>query len=168
MQRPDHEGFLRKNSEKLLSQINEVLLTEFSEITDSTELDERALNITITRAVAFIFEYTFSGGPDLIRAADAALKDAILISEGASHPSYWWISRLLRLMFNDFARGSLWNVLPPWFEPDGREKIKDYASLLALSSPPVIELWQSQLECLSLALDENNSGGVFNLRTRAC
>lgn len=160
-------SFLRKNAEELLFQINQVLLTEYSDLLDSSELDETALNITITRAVAFIFEYTISGDPYLIKAADSALKDAILISEGISHPSYWWVSRLLRLMFNDFARGSLWNVLTPWFGPDGKERIKDYTSLLALSSPPIIELWRSQIECLSLALGENTTGGVFNLRTSA-
>ena len=160
-------NFLRKDSSKLISEINEVLLAEPTEILDSSELDERALNVTITRAVAFIFEHTISGEQDLLRAAKSTLKDAMLISEGASHPSYWWISRLLRLMLDDYSRGSLWNALPRWFGPDGRERIKDYASLLALSSPPMIELWRSQLECLSLALDEKNTGGVFNLRTSA-
>ena len=160
-------SFLRKDASKLISQINEVLLTETAELQDSPELDERALSVTIARAVAFIFEHTISGDSNLLRAADSTLKDAMIISEGASYPSYWWISRLLRLMFDDYARGSLWNVLPRWFGPDGRKQIEDYASLLALSSPPVIELWRSQLECLSLALDEKNTGGVINLRTSA-
>ena len=160
-------SFLRKDASKLISQINEVFLTETAEFQDSPELDERALSVTIARAVAFIFEHTISGDSNLLRAADSALKDAMIISEGASYPSYWWISRLLRLMFDDYARGSLWNVLPRWFGPDGRKQIEDYASLLALSSPPMIELWRSQLECLSLALDEKNIGGVFKLRTSA-
>ena len=128
---------------------------------------KRALNVAIARAVACIFEHTISGDPDLLRAADSTMKDAMLISEGASHPGYWWISRLLRLMFDDYERGSLWNVLPNWFGPNGQNRIEDYISLLALSNPPVIELWRSQLECLSLALDEKNTGGVFNLRTSA-
>ena len=160
-------SFLRKDASALIFQINEVLLTEHEEPLDSSELDERALTVAIARAVAFIFEHTISGEPDLLRAADSTLEDAMLISESASHPSYWWISRLLRLMFDDYARGSLWNVLPRWFGPDGREQIEKYAGLLALSSPPVIELWRSQLECLSLALDEKNTGGVFKLRTSA-
>ena len=160
-------SFLRKDASNLISKINEVLLAEPEELLDSSILDERALDVAIARAVAFIYEHAISGDPDLLRAADSTLKDAMLISESATHPSYWWISRLLRLMFNDYARGSLWNVLPPWFEPHGRKRINDYVSLLALSSPPVIELWRSQLECLSLALDEKNLGGVFNLRTSA-
>ena len=160
-------SFLRKDASELISQINEVLLTELAETLDSPGTDERALNVTIARAVAYILEHTVSGDAELLEAADSTLKDAMIICEGASHPSYWWISRLLRLMFDNYARGSLWNVLPPWFGPDGRKRIKEYASLLALSFPPVIELWRSQLECLSLALDEKNTGGVFNLRTSA-
>ncbi len=160
-------SFLRKDTSELISQINQVLLTEAPETQDSSETDEWALNVTIARAVAYILEHTVSGDGSLLRNADSTLEDAMLISESASHPSYWWISRLLRLMFDDYARGSLWNVLPPWFEPNGRKRIKDYASLLALSSPPMIELWRSQLRCLSLALNEMNTGGVFNLRTSA-
>ena len=160
-------SFLRKDASELIPKINEVLLAEPTTTQDSPELDERALNVAIARAVAFIFEHTISGDADLLQAADSTLADAMLISESANYPSYWWISRLLRLMFHDYGRSSLWNVLPPWFGPDGQDRIKDYVSLLALSSPPVVELWRSQLECLQLALDEENMGGVFNLRTSA-
>ena len=160
-------SFLRKDTAQLILRINEVLLAPVPELDDSQAIDERTLNITITRAVALVFEYSISGDSTLLESAHAILQDAILISDGGSHPAYWWMARLLRLMFDDYRKGSLWEVLPKFFDPDGKRQIEDFVSLLALSKPPITELWKSQLACISLALDINNAGGIINLRTSA-
>jgi len=161
-------SFLRKDSETLINRLNHLLLvSENQEPQDAPQIDESALNIIIGRAVALVFEHTISGQSECLEAAEQALNDAMQISEAGSHPSFWWIARLLRLMFGDYRQGSLWSVLPPSFEPDGTATISDYASLLALSKPPVTELWRSQLASLGLALDSDNLGGVVNLRTSA-
>ena len=161
-------SFLRKDSVNLIARLNELLLqTPESAAPDVSGSDAKALDILIGRAVALVFEHTISGDADGLALADATLRDAMLISEASAHPSYWWIARILRLMFNDYRRGSLWTVLPPSFGPDGAATIADYTSLLALSKPHVTELWRSQLAALALALNEENSGGVVNLRTSA-
>lgn len=161
-------SFLRKDSVRLTQRINNVLLREqvFGG-EDLTDADRRALDLLITRAVALVLEHSVSGEAELLPRADAILADAMIISEADSNPSYWWIARVLRLMFNDYGRGSLWTCLPPFFGPDGKSAVGDYASLLALSNPPVTELWRSQLASLALALDDGNVGGVVNLRTSA-
>ena len=160
-------SFLRKDTAQLISRINEILLAPVPEFEDSQAIDERALNITITRAVALVFEHSISGDSNLLDYADSILQDSILISDGGSHPAYWWIARLLKLMFNDYHKGSLWTVLPTFFNPNGKRQIEDYIRVLALSEPPVTELWKSQLACISLALDVDNAGGIINLRTSA-
>ena len=158
-------SFLRKDAAKLIARLNELLFD--TETRDTPVSDEAALDIIIGRAVALVFEHTISGDARSLHVADDTLRDAMLISEAGSQPSYWWIARLLRLMFNDYRRSSLWSVLPPLFGTDGVTAISDYTSLLALSRPPVTELWRSQLSALSLALDDETSGGVVNLRTSA-
>ncbi|HMP72085.1 MAG TPA: DEAD/DEAH box helicase [Kiritimatiellia bacterium] len=161
-------SFLRKDSVSLITRLNELLLqAPESETHDVSGRDATALDILIGRAVALVFENTISGDAEALALADATLRDAMLISEASAQPSYWWIARILRLMFKDYRRGSLWSVLPPAFGPEGAANIADYTSLLALSKPPVTELWRSQLAALALALNEEHSGGVVNLRTSA-
>lgn len=161
-------SFLRKDFAELIQRLNNVLLREqIFDGEDSIEADKKALDLLIARALASVLEHSISGEAELLPSADAILDDAMIISEAGANPSYWWIARVLRLMFDDYGRGSLWACLPPFFGPDGKTAVGNYASLLALSKPPVTELWRSQLASLELALDGGNVGGVVNLRTSA-
>ena len=161
-------SFLRKNFYELIQRLNNILLREqaFDE-EDSTEAERRALDLLVARAVSLVLEHSIAGDAELLSSADAILADAMIISEAGSNPSFWWIARILRLMLDDYGRGSLWACLPTFFGPEGRSAVGDYVSLLALSKPPVTELWRSQLASLELALDDENLGGVVNLRTSA-
>ena len=161
-------NFLRKDFAELILRLNEVLLREqIFDGKDSIEIDREVFDLLIARAVALVLEHSISGGEELLTNADAILDDAMIISQAGNNPSFWWIARILRLMFSDYARGSLWTCLPRFFGSDGKSAISDYASLLALSEPPVTEIWRSQLAALDLALSSENDGGVINLRTSA-
>lgn len=158
--------FLRKDFSELIPWINDVLLQEQIPADEGgIEADKRALEILITRSIALILEHAISGESEYVAEADQILADAMIISEAGANPSFWWIARILRLMLKGYGQGSLWNCLPPLFGPDGKTAISDYTSLLALSEPAVTELWRSQLSSLDLALDNENAGGVVNLRT---
>ncbi len=161
-------SFLRKDFTELISRINDVFLREqtFDE-EDFSEVDRKSLDHLIARAVALIWEHAISGESELLNSVDSILADTMSISEAEANPSFWWIARILRLMFGDYGRGSLWICLPPLFGPDGKATVGEYVSLLALSKPPIIELWRSQLASLELALDREKLGGVVNLRTSA-
>lgn len=160
-------AFLRKDSQQLITRLNTILLAESPEFEDSNQFDEWALTTTLARSISLAFEHSLSGQIELLKAAEAMVQDAMIISECASNPGFWWLSRLLKLMLNDYEKGSLWNVVPPFFGANGVSLIADYVRLLALSKPRVTELWQSQLVSLQLALNLQNSGGVINLRTSA-
>lgn len=160
-------SFLRKASSQTISRLNAVLLAPTPELDDSGKFDEWALTVILARAVALVFEHGYSGDARLLKIADAILQDAVIISEASSYPAFWWIARLLKLMLHDYGRGSLWNVLPSHFGPDGASQVKNYVRLLAFAKPPVTELWQSQIACLDLVLNPENCGGVINLRTSA-
>ncbi len=160
-------SFLRKDRRNLISKLNAVLLAPVPSFDESRQFDDWALTICLARSVAFATEHTISGEPELLVNADAVLHDAMAISEGASHPGFWWMARLLLLMLRDYGNGSLWSVLPPFFGPDGTVHVDSYVKLLAFLDPPVVELWQSQTAALRLALNPQNKGGVINLRTSA-
>lgn len=160
-------SFLRKDSFQTIARLNEILLVPTPELDDSGKFDEWALTVLLARSISLVLEHGYSGDVKLLENADAILQDAMIISEASSYPVFWWLARLLRLMLFDYGRGSLWNVLPRFFGPDGTCQVADYVRLLALSKPPVTELWQSQLASLELALNPENHGGVINLRTSA-
>jgi len=160
-------AFLRKDRQRLISQINAILLPPMPPFVESSGFDDWALTTCIARAVSLAAEYSISGEVGQLIAADDVLVDAMAISEGGSHPSFWWLARLLRLMLKNYGEGALWSVLPPFFDPDGKSYIDGYVRLLAFQKSPVIELWQSQRVALNLALDLKNRGGVINLRTSA-
>lgn len=160
-------SYLRKDPSQLVSRLNAILLLPESSFEDQQETNDSILTILLARAISLLLEHSHSGNARLIDNADSILHDAMIISEGGSHPAFWWLSRLLRLMLNDYRKCSLWNVLPPFFSSDGGVRLDSYVQLLSFSKPPVTELWQSQLSSLNLALDRENLGGVINLRTGA-
>ena len=160
-------SFLRKDRPSLIARLNAVLLAPPPEFDESRQFDDWALTICVARSVSLVTEHAISGQPELLANADAVLRDAMTISEGGLNPSFWWLARLLRLMLNDYGNGSLWSVLPRFFDPDGTAKVDRYVKLLAFLDPPVIELWRSQTAALQLALNPQNRGGVINLRTGA-
>ncbi len=160
-------SFLRKDRPNLIPKLNAVLLAPSPHFDKSSEFDDWALTICVARSVALATEHAISGDSELLANADDVLRDAMTISEGASHPAFWWLARLLRLMLKDYKNNSLWSVLPPFFGPDGTEQVDNYVKLLAFLKPPVIELWQSQRAALQLTLNPQNRGCVINLRTSA-
>lgn len=160
-------SFLRKDRFSLISNLNKVLLAPEPSFEESNQFDDWALTICVARSVALVSEHTVSGERELLAKADEILRDAMTIGEGGSNPAFWWLARLLRLMFRDYGTGSLWSVLPPFFGPNGTAPLDGYVKLLAFLKPPVIELWQSQIAALHLALNAENRGGVINLRTSA-
>lgn len=160
-------SFLRKDRPQLITKLNAVLLAPAPSFAESSQFDDWALTICVARSVALASEHAISGQSELLANADTVLRDALMISEGASHPAFWWLARLLRLMLKDYGDGALWSVLPPFFGPDGTAQVDSYVKLLAFLKPPVIELWQSQIAALHLALNPQNLGGVINLRTSA-
>lgn len=160
-------SFLRKDRSRLIFKLNAVLLPPQPDFDDSHQFDDWALTICVARSVSLAAEYAILGQPELLSNADAVLRDAMTISEESLHPAFWWLARLLRLMLKDYRNGALWSVLPPFFGPEGMAQVDSYIKLLSFLKPPVIELWQSQIAALHLALNPQNLGGVINLRTSA-
>lgn len=160
-------SFLRKDRANLVHRLNDILLADPPAADDLRLLDDWALTTCVARALALVSEHAISGDAALLANADAALSDAMVISEAISHPGFWWLARLLRLMLKDYGNGSLWAVLPPFFGPDGADNVGSYVKLLAFLKPPIVELWRSQTAALQLALNPQNKGGVINLRTSA-
>ena len=160
-------AFLRKDTSELIGRLNKVLLSDPPPFEDQLSLNEWAITVAISRAIAVALEYTFSGDPSALGLADAQLRDAMLIASAGNHPAWWWILRLLRLMLSDLGAASPWRVLPPYFSPEAQDDLGRYIRLLAFGKLPLIELWSSQRVALPLVLSPENRGAVVNLRTSA-
>lgn len=160
-------AFLRKDTASLIDRLNEVLLRDPSPLEDQLDLDEWAITVAISRAVAIVLEFTFTGAGGAFDLADEQLRDAALIASAGSHPAWWWVVRLLRLMLRDLGEASPWRVLPPFYGPGTPDALGRYVRLLAFGKRPVTELWSSQRATLPLVLNPANRGAVVNLRTSA-
>lgn len=160
-------AFIRKDIAILIHRINEIVLRPTPEFDDQAVLDEWAISLATTRAIAYVIEYLLTGNKEHLNTVDQCMNDASAIAIAGFSPSQWWIVRLLKLMLRNLQNASLWKVLPPFFGPTSERDLSLYIRSLAFSNPPVIELWTSQRSTLALALDPLNSGGVINLRTSA-
>lgn len=160
-------AYIRKNTSELVQRLNASLLQDIPDFDDQISQDEWVITSAVARSIAYVSEYMYTGSQELFDLAIQTLDAALVIAETGSLPSHWWIVRLLKLMFNTFESASLWKTLPPFFDPDSHSYLIHYVRHLALSNPPVTELWTSQLASLSLALNTVNLGGVINLRTSA-
>ena len=160
-------AFLRKDIAALIDRLNEVLLRDPPQFEDQVDLDEWAITVAVSRAIAVALEFTFAGAADALSFADEQLRDASLIASTGSHPAWWWVVRLLRLMLQDLGEASPWRVLPPYFGPGPGDALGRYVRLLAFARRPVTELWLSQRAALPLTLHPTKCGAVINLRTGA-
>lgn len=163
-------AFLRKDVTSLIQRLNGVLLRDPPQVNDQLELEEWAITVAIARAVAVATEFIFTGAQDAPVIADQQLQDAAIVASAGSHPAWWWVIRLLRLMLNDLGDASPWRILPPYFgpaSPETMDVVRRYTRLLAFAERPVAELWTSQRAALPFALNSANRGAVINLRTSA-
>ncbi len=160
-------AFLRKDTASLIRQLNGILLREPPTFNNQVVLDDWGISVAIARACAIALEFAFTGGDGVLDLADEQLRDATIIASAGSHPGWWWVVRLLRLMLDDLGEASPWRVLPPYFGFSPPEALGRYVRLLAFGRRPVMELWASQRAAFPLALDSENHGAVVNLRTSA-
>lgn len=160
-------AFLRKDIASLIVRLNEILLADSPQFDGQLDLNEWAITVAISRAVALALEFIFTGGSDLLERADQQLRDAAVIASSGSHAAWWWVVRLLRLMLRDLGDASPWHVLPPLLGPNSPEIVGRYVRILAFAERPIAELWSSQRAALPLALGSGNRGAVINLRTSA-
>lgn len=159
--------FLRKDLPHLVRVLNDVLLRSEDQLTEQADLDERVITVCIARALATALEFTLTGEPSALAAADGHLDPALRVAQIGEHAGWWWVVRLVRLTLSDLREASPWRVLPAYFSA-GSPELDRYVRLLAQAKrPPVLELWRSQRDALPLALDPTNRGAVINLRTSA-
>lgn len=158
-------SFLRKEVESLIPRLNAVLLADIPEFEDQLELDEWVISVTIARSIALALEFIYTGDKEAHLQIRQQLSDAMIVASEGHQPGWWWIVRLLRLMFEDLETASPWRVLPSFFPPDSIESLGRYIRVLAFGKRPIAELWISQRAALPVALDQNNRGAVINLRT---
>ncbi len=160
-------AFLRKDIKAVIHHIASVTLCEAPTFERQEQLDNWVIEVSIARSMSGVIEYIFTGKKAFLAGANEILEDALIIAKEDEAPSQWWLVRLLHMMFKHLEDASLWRNLPQFFLPEPSIQIDRYIRLMAFNEPPVMELWHSQLEALSVALNNANRGGIINLRTSA-
>ena len=109
------------------------------------------------RGVARYLYALDAGRQDLFEEARAILRDGIALSVESEHVPLWWLNRLTEALFSDLWEQSLHKQIPyvvaqpsPAEWPELRQQ---YINELSSRRAAEIELWPSQIEALSQALD---------------
>ena len=157
-------SFIRKKPDDVIAAVNPYMLEDLSGRTDPWSLCDHSVTISIARALSLVLEYFATGKPQFLESSTENLKIAMELAIDFESPSHWWIVRLLRLMISGNGNASLWRTLPSYF-PGDSELLDRYVKLLAYSRISVTELWRSQLDAIPIALGQDHTGAVVNMRT---
>jgi hypothetical protein len=163
--------FLKKRFENLLIAINNVLLnSDFSQPiinnqdVPSDETDTKIYNYLLAKSLANLLEYFYGGNEESLQNSKVILSDLLELLEVDEEPSLWWCIRLFRIIIFGFDKSAVWKILPPLFPEEKSKEIAKFVKTLSLrTTVPVIELFISQREAISKAL--NSKGLVVCLPT---
>ena len=159
-------SFIRKRPNQLIFDISPYLVADLSSWNDESSLCEQAITTAVARAFSFHLEFLTNGNEAYLVEAENNLDLGLELASDFESPALWWVLRLLRQMFGDTHKASLWTVLPPFFHSN-LHLLDRFIRHHLFSQKPVIELWKSQRDAIPIALDSQNRGAVVNMRTSA-
>lgn len=116
----------------------------------------------LSDALIQMLQYIYNGENELLDHAKEILNDLIDLADINEEPHLWWIFRLLNLVFGEYKRASLWNILPPIISVGN--KCKEYIYANIFKKPPIVELFKSQKECISKIVN-NDAGFIVGIPT---
>ncbi|USK62811.1 DEAD/DEAH box helicase [Peribacillus frigoritolerans] len=163
-------NFLSKKYEDLDKILSSILLSDMysdeviASLNDEVEAKNRVYLIILSKSLASLLEFIYSGDDNWLGKAKEYLEDLLELLAIDAEPSLWWGIRLLLLIVDGFKENSLWRTIPPLLgQEDGI--VKKYISTMAFQKNPVVELFHSQLISLPTVLNEK--GAVVSLPTSA-
>ena len=119
---------------------------EFTEDSIDEEIESLVYTKILSKAISHMVRYIISGNINSLTEAKKILLDVIELSQINSEAHLWWIFRLLYLVFGEYEEASLWTVIPPII--DNKEKCSDYIRANIYKQPSIVELFESQRECI--------------------
>ncbi|GHU94794.1 hypothetical protein FACS1894208_06500 [Clostridia bacterium] len=155
-------AFVKKDFTELRSRVTEMFFAAPPADGEILSTDIYVIEHEVARCFMLVSDYIYSGESGNLDTAKEILSSLLELAAEDRLSYYWLIIRLLRIMFGSFQQSSLWERLPPYFPKSGR--LAQYIRRLSGSKLPAIEIWDSQIAALDMALGDNK-GAVINLRT---
>ncbi|AND41429.1 DEAD/DEAH box helicase [Cytobacillus oceanisediminis] len=161
--------FLKRDYNRLGKLISEVLISNdyksevVSDINDDDNANTRIYTFILSKAVASLLEFVYSGNDDWLEKCREYTNDLLDLLSIDEEPSLWWCIRLFRIIIDGFYHNSLWKTIPPTVGDDDQGIIENYIMAMAFQKSPVVELFHSQKEALSKVV--NPAGAVASLPT---
>lgn len=148
-------NFLKKDLQALIYEINKIQFDDKYDKVSHDELEQNSKHyaVILSKSLNLVLEYIYSGKEEYIYLGQEFLTDLKELASIDDEPAIWWLSRLLKILFDVFRNYSFWNVLPKLIESDITD---DYVAQLALRSPPITELFFAQYNALQAMQEQND------------
>jgi len=180
---PKHLDLIAAILKKDLKSARLITLEAFSEdaLTDQTisnelvegalEDDEaisRILHYSICRAVSFYVEYVKTGERQILERAFHIIDNCLTVTRNSRFVDWWWWCFCLRFLFEEYGKTSLWSQIQPFANNDGTaEVVKRYIRCGLRQTPPIIELWPSQVHAIPMINDVDRRHFCLKMPTSA-
>jgi len=180
---PKHLDLIAAILKKDLKSARLITLEAFTKdaLTDQTITDElvkgtlendeaisRILYYSICRAISFYLEYIKTGELQILERAFHIIDDSVAVAKDSQFVDWWWWSFCLRFLFEEYSKNSLWSQVQPFaYNDDTAEKIKRYIRCGLRETPPIIELWPSQVHAVPMINDADRQHFCLKMPTSA-
>jgi len=135
---------------------------------EDDEAISRILYHSICRAVSFYIEYIKTGESQILERAFHIINDSVAVARDSQFVDWWWWSFCLRFLFEEYSKTSLWSQVQPFVSNgDTAEKIKLYIRYGLRETPPIIELWPSQVHAIPMINDADRRHFCLKMPTSA-
>lgn len=116
----------------------------------------------LSNAMNNYINFLITGSDNYIKNSIEIISDLIVLAEVDKDILAWYIFKFLKLIFENFYKVSLWNVVPPLIG-ENNEVIDDYIVGNLFDLPSIVELFPLQIAALKASM--NNSGAVIAIPT---
>jgi len=123
---------------------------------------------SLCRVVSFYLEYVKTGDLQLLDRAHYILNNSLIVAKDMHFVDWWWWLFSFQFFFKEYRENSLWNQLQS-FNDDKNTKdiIKLYIKHGLRETPPVIDLWPSQVHAIPTINNVNRQHFCLKMPTSA-
>jgi len=165
--------FLKREYAALRREVNRITFNSdyieaaFLELKE-TEAHARIYSSVLSKVFNLWLSYLYDGENDFLTQIQRLLSQLLEIADLHNAPDIWWLTRLLRIVFEGFKEATTWKFLPGVIDPENEngEAIKRFIHSLVYRKPySITELFLSQRKTLPKVCDPSNNGCVVSLPT---
>ena len=128
----------------------------------------RILFHSLCRVVSFYLEYIKTGDLRLLERALYILDNSLIVARDMQFVDWWWLLFSLQFFFKEYRKNSLWNQLQSFNNNENtKDIIKRYIRRGLRETPPVIDLWPSQVHAIPMINDEDRKCFCLKMPTSA-